>query len=199
MAHALGITDSDNKAKSKNMVLPANSMTRIQRGLKAIKFAFSEPTVPEGGLDAEDDIESGSIFNSDEIRELQKVIKSIGYKIEHEPSDYYCYYLLFIIALTIAVPFVILTFQSSAENSGTLSKGTRLGIYGGVISVYLLIGLFVGWLCLIKFRASNKAIRRHNYAILMQAIARVKGSPDLKRAEQLNELQLGQIFVRCQL
>lgn len=198
---------------SKNQIVPAqNGATRIRMKMKAIGFDFTEPseqgerTPPEELTPAGGDLrynkrifaealESG--LSDSELDLLKKEIKKIGYQREQDPADYYCFYVSLMCLLLCTIPLIIYISTFNAEPG----KEGKMGVVLGVIAIYILFGLMLGFFLKWKFKRHNQAVRQENYQVLIKAYNRLRGGPiEVNSESQINELlDYRDIFTRVNI
>lgn len=198
---------------SKNQVLPTqNGATRIRMKMRAIGFDFTEPS-ESGGITPPEEMTPGeanrridgrifaealaSGLTDSELELLKKEIKKIGYQREQDPADYYCFYVSLMCLLMCTIPLIIYlsTFNAEPGNDG------RKGIVLGVIGIYILFGLMLGFFLKWKLKRHNQTVRAENYQVLIKAYNRLRGGMiEVNSESQINELlDYRDIFTRVNI
>ena len=198
---------------SKNQVQPTqNGATRIRMKMRAIGFDFTEPS-ENGGITPPEEMTPGeanrridgrifaealaSGLSDTELDLLKKEIKKIGYQREQDPADYYCFYVSLMCLLLCTIPLIIYlsTFNAEPGNDG------RKGIVLGVIGIYILFGLMLGFFLKWKFKRHNQTVRTENYQVLIKAYNRLRGGMiEVNSESQINELlDYRDIFTRVNI
>jgi len=198
---------------TKNQIVPSqNGATRIRMKMRTIGFDFTEPseqgqrTPPEDltpmeanrRLDKQLFCEAlaGGLTDR-ELEQLKKEIKKIGYQREQDPADYYCFYVSLMCLLLCTTPLIIYV---STLNAPPRTDG-RMGIVLGIVGIYIMFGVMLGFFLKWKFKRHNQAVRSDNYQVLIKAYNRLRGGiVEVNSESQINELlDYRDIFARVNI